>query len=66
MDQAKRNAIAELRRAGRSTADTAKVLKYPRTTVYYVCKKYEKFGDVSRAPNNPRREKKLTSRFLMA
>ena len=66
MEQAKRNAIAELRSAGLSLADIAKVLKYPRTTVYDACKKYERFGDVSRAPNNPRRDKKLTSRFLMA
>ena len=38
MEQAKRNAIAELRSAGLSLADIAKVLKYPRTTVYDVCK----------------------------
>ena len=64
MEQAKRNALAELRRAGRSPADIAKVLKYPRTTVYNACKKYERFGDVSRAPNKPRRDRKLTSRFF--
>ena len=38
MEQAKRNAIAELCRADCSPADIAKVLKYPRTTVYDVCK----------------------------
>ena len=64
MEQAKRNAIAELRSAGLSLADIAKVLKYPRTTVYDVCRKCERFGDVSRAPNKPRRDRKLTSRFF--
>ena len=56
MEQAKRNAIVELRRAGGCPADIAKVLKYPRTTVYDVGKKYERFGDISRAPNKPRRD----------
>ena len=64
MKQAKRNAIAELRRARRRPADIAKVLKCPRTTVYDVCRKYERFGDVSRNPNKPRRDRKLTSRFF--
>ena len=64
MEQAKRNAIAELRRAGRSPADIAKVLKYPRTTVYDVCKRYDRSGDVSSAPHKPRRDRKLTLRFL--
>ena len=64
MEQAKRNAIAELLRAGRSSADIAKVLKYPRTTVYDICKKYDRSGDVSRAPHKPKRDRKLTSRFF--
>ena len=64
MEQARRNAIAELRGAGRSPADIAKVMKYPRTTVYDVCKKYDKSGDVSRANHKLRRERKLISRFL--
>ena len=51
MEQAKRNAIAELRPAGRCPADKAKLLKYPRMTVYDVCKKYDRSGDVSRAPH---------------
>ena len=64
MEQAKRNAIVELRRAGRSPADIAKILKYPRRTVYEVCKRYDRSGDVSRAPHKPRRDRKLTPRFL--
>ena len=64
MEQAKRNAIAELRLAGRSHADITKVTKYPRTTVLDVCKKYDRSGDVSRAPDKPRRDRKLISRFL--
>ena len=64
MEQAKRNGIAELRRARHTPAYITKVLKYPRMTVYDVCKKYERFGDVSRAPNKPRRDRKLTSRFF--
>merc|ERR1712237_69718 len=65
MEQAKRNAIAELRCAGHRPANIAKVVKYPRTTVYDVCKKYDRSGDVSRAPHKPRRDRKLTSRFLI-
>ena len=42
MEQAKRNAIAELRRACHTPADIAKVLKYPRTTVYDECNKYDR------------------------
>ena len=64
MEQAKRNAITELRSAVRSPADIAKVLKYPRTTVYDVCKKYNRSGDVLRAPHKPRRDRKLISRFI--
>ena len=64
MEQAKRNTIFELRRAGRSPSDEAKVANYPRTTVYDVCTRYERSGDVSRAPHKPRRDRKLTSRFL--
>ena len=32
--------------------------------MYDVCKKYDRSGDVSRAPHKPRRDRKLTSRFL--
>ena len=49
---------------GRSPVDITKVVKYPRTTVYDVCKKYDRSEDVSRAPHKPRRDEKLTSRFL--
>ena len=64
MEQAKRNAIAELQRAGHTPAYIAKVLKYPRMTVYDVCNKYDRSCDVSRAPHKPRRDRKLTPRFL--
>ena len=64
MEQARRNAIAEKRGAGRSPADIAKVVKYPMTTVFDVCKKYDKCGDVFRGPHKLMRERKLTSRFL--
>ena len=64
MEQARRNAIAELLSADRSPADIAKVMKYPRTTVYDVCKKYNKSGDVSRAKNKLRMERKLISSFF--
>ena len=64
MEQAKRNAITELRSAVRSPADLAKVLKYPRMTVYDVCKNYNRSGDVSRVLHKPRRDRKLTSRFI--
>ena len=64
MEQAKRNAITELLRAARSSADVAKVLEYPRTTVYDICKKYDRSGDVSRAAQKPKRDRRLTSRFF--
>ena len=32
--------------------------------MYDVCKKYDRSGDVSRAPHKPRRDRKLISRFL--
>ena len=61
MEHAKRNAFTELCRAGRITADLAKVLKYPWTTVYDVCKRYDRSRDFSRATNKPRRDRKLVS-----
>ena len=64
MEKAKRNTIAELRRAGRSPAEITRMLKYPRRTVYDVCKRYDRSGDVSRAPHKPRRDRKLTSRLF--
>ena len=64
MEQAKRNAIAELRHAGHTPAYVAKVLKYTRTTVYDVCKIYDGSGNVSRAPHKPMTGRKLTPRFL--
>ena len=65
MGQAKRNAIAELRRACHTPADIAKVLNYPKTTVYDVCKKkYDRSCNVPGAPHKPKRDRKLTPRFL--
>lgn len=42
MEQAKRNAIAEPRRARHTRADTAKALKHPRTTAPDECNKYDR------------------------
>ena len=64
MEHAKRNAFTELRHAGRIPTDLAKVLKYPWTTVYDVCKRYDKSRDFPRATNKPRRDRKLISRFI--
>ena len=61
MEHAKRNAFTELCHAGRIPADLAKVLKYPWTTVYDVCKRYDRSRDFSRATNKPRRDRKLIS-----
>ena len=63
MEQVKRNAIAGIRRAGLTPIYIGNVLKYPRTTVYDVCKNYDRSGDVSRPPHKPRRDRKLTSGF---
>ena len=63
MEQVKRNAIAGIRRAGLTPIYIGNVLKYPRTTVYDVCKNYDRSGDVFRPLHKPRRDRKLTSRF---
>ena len=61
MEHAKRNAFTELCSAGRIPADLAKVLKYPWTTMYDVCKRYDRSRDFSRATNKPRRDRKVIS-----
>ena len=63
MEQEKRNAIAGIRRAGLTPIYIGNVLKYPRTTVYEVCKNYDRSSDVSLAPYKSKRDRKLTSRF---
>ena len=64
MEQSKRSAISELRRASHSPAHIAKSLHYPRQTVYDVCKRFDSSGHNQRSPHKPRSDKILTSRFL--
>ena len=64
MEQSKRSAICELRRAGQSPAYIAKSLQYPRQTVYDVCKHFDISGHDQRSPYKPRSDNIQTSRFL--
>ena len=64
MEQTKRSAICELRRAGHSPAFIAKSLKYPRKTVYDVCRRFDESGQDQRAAHKARSDKILTPRFM--
>jgi hypothetical protein len=64
MEQVKRSAICELRRAGHSPAFIAKSLQYPRQTVYDVCKRFDESGQDQRAAHKPRSDKIRKPRFL--
>lgn len=64
MEQAKRSAICELRRAGHTPSAIIRMLKYSRQTVYDVCKRFDETGEDQRAAHKPRRGRILTPRFL--
>eukprot|EP00096_Caligus_rogercresseyi_P003949 TRINITY_DN1792_c0_g1_i7.p1 TRINITY_DN1792_c0_g1~~TRINITY_DN1792_c0_g1_i7.p1 ORF type:complete len:178 (+),score=44.62 TRINITY_DN1792_c0_g1_i7:364-897(+) len=64
MEQARRDAILELARAGHKPAAIYKLLNYPKTTVYRVFNAWEAEGKVYRKAHNMRSDKIRTSRFL--
>ena len=64
MEQSKRSAICELRCSGHSPAYIAKILQYPRQTVYDVCIRFDSSGHDQRSPHKPRSDKILTSHLL--
>lgn len=64
MEQQRRSAIIELRRAGHTAAAITKLLKYPRSTVYDVVKAFDNEGKTHRAEHKPRSDKVRTPRFV--
>ena len=64
MDQTKLSSIRELRRAGHSPAYICRSLKYPRKTVYDVCRRFDEVGQAQRAAHKARSEKILKPRSL--
>ena len=63
MEQSKRSAMCELRRAGHNPAYTTKSFQYPRQTVYDICKRFHSSGHDQRSPHKPRSDKILKSRL---
>ena len=64
MEQRKRAANCEFRRAGHNAAFIAKALKYPRQTVYDVCERFDESGQDQRAVHKRRSDRIRTPRFL--
>ena len=64
MEQTRRSAICELRRAGHTPLKIIKLLKYPRQTVYDVCKRLDEMGKEQRSAHNSRRDRILKPTFL--
>lgn len=64
MEQARRSAIIELYRAGHSGGTIVNLLKYPKSTVYDVIKRYDETGETKRKEHDPRSDKIRTPRFL--
>ena len=64
MEQTKRSAICELRRAGHSPAYICKSLKYPRQTVYDVCRRFDETGQDQKAAHKARSDNILKPCFL--
>ncbi|QQP37298.1 Uncharacterized protein FKW44_017520 [Caligus rogercresseyi] len=60
MEQARRDAILELARAGHKPAAIYKLLNYPKTTVYRVFNAWEAEGKVCRKAHNMRSDKICT------
>ena len=64
MEQTRISAICELRRAGHTPLKIIKLLKYPRQTVYDVCKRFDEMGKEQRSAHNSRRDRILKPTFL--
>ena len=64
MEQTRRSAICELRHAGHTPLKIIKLLKYPRQTVYDVCKRFDEMGKEQRSAHNSRRNRILKPTFL--
>ena len=63
MEQTRRSAICELRRAGNTPLKIIKFL-IPRQTVYDVCKRFDEMGKEQRSAHNSRRDRILKPTFL--
>ncbi len=66
MEQAKRDAVIELYRAGHSPATITKLLKYHKMTVSRIIKRFEVFGDNKRRPHKTRKDIKRSPEFVAA
>ncbi len=64
MEQCRRDAIIELYHAGHNPKDIIKLLKYPKSTVYDVIKRFNGKGDYKRKNHKPRSDKIRTPTFL--
>jgi len=64
MEQAKRNAVIELYRAGHSAKDITNLLKYNKSTVWYIIKRYRERGESTRKMHKARSDKKRTETFI--
>jgi len=64
MEPDKRSAVIELYRAGRPAHEIYKLLKYPKSTVYDIIKRYKDRGESTRKEHTPRSDKIRTPRFL--
>ena len=64
MEQARRSAVLELHRAGHSKANIVRLLKYPKSTVYAVVKRYKETREDNRKSHKPRLDKIHSPRFV--
>ncbi len=64
MEQRRRDAVLELYCAGKGPKAIISLLKYPKSTVYDIIKRYKEEGLVDRKEHNPRSDKKRTPTFI--
>ncbi len=64
MEQRKRDAIIELHCAGHSPPTIHNLLKYDRSTIHRVIKRFDMRGDAKRKFHDPRSDRKRTPKFL--
>ncbi len=65
MEQARRSAIVELHCTGHSPATIVSLLKYPKSTVYDVIKRFKECGDTKRKEHDPQSDKIRSPQFLV-
>ncbi len=64
MEQIRRDAILELYRAGKGAKVISNLLKYPKTTVYDIIKRFRDKGETKRKAHKQRSDSKRTPKFL--